>query len=73
MALKDLQNSLDETLKFAITEEAKLPLDEIIMTLMVCRTFNDRWKGHGGAMSSLHREVKLKLYTDEQFKMSENI
>ena len=41
--------------------------------LMVCWTLNDRWNGHGGAMSSLHREVKLKLYTDEQFKMSENI
>ena len=53
MALKDLENSLDETLKFAITEEAKLPLDEIFMTLMVCRTFNDRWNGHGRARSLL--------------------
>ena len=29
MALDDLENSLDETLKFAITEEAKLSLYEM--------------------------------------------
>ena len=68
MALDDLENSLDETLKFAITEEAKLSLDEIVsfvefVTSMVCRTVKDRWNGHDGTRSSLHRKLKLKFFS----------
>ena len=67
MALDDLENSLDETLNFAITE-AKLSLEEIVsfvefVTLMVCRTVKDRWNGHDGTRSSLHRKLKLKFFS----------
>ena len=44
-----------------------------LVTLMVFRTVNDQWNGHGVARSSLDREVKLKWYTDEQFKTREKI
>jgi hypothetical protein len=130
--LDDLENSLDETLKFAMQNKPKLSPEDIVsfdevrqeinaalqalraraelnmmpliyhldlspvypnigltnrwqlhaivtpsyvqfVTLMVCRTVNERWNGLGVARSSLHREAKLKWYTDEQFKTSEKI
>ena len=41
-----------------------------LKTLMIRRTVNDRGNGHFVAMSSLHREVKLKWYPYKQFMTS---